>query len=559
MVLANCLKLELVENLPESWISNIPLSYHKDEVYIVEDNTRTETGRLVTELLNKRFVFAQLGLELQEITKRQIWYIVEQKQNGSVDLKGSKLQKYISLSEMIKNFCEKLTDFYDVPYWGLVLDELVVEAKARATILDLKGIETGLNVKTFPDFLAAPFFFLISEKEDTLKSMIKEMKKRGYPAGYYGIITQGFGSSNVVRLLMEMERIAKFYIFIAHDYDIDGLKILIDLKRYFPCESIGINPEFIEKTPLDFKPLSQDYDSPSGNAKKFQIKGAINMLNEMFSSTVKDKFDDSIHDELYLKLKSWIEGCSERKIELDALLAHRLEENQNLCKSRDLVDALEELLNDDSRVYDLNRYGEPYNWNPECYVPEIERPEIIETTIFDLRRIVIEPIEQYLKGNDLYDSEDWKALIQEEFDKCYNKAEKKYNKAVEKANKKYNEYVEENRDYKDSLKDVIELIDDQENKLYELMQKSDERLQRRVRLQILILRQRIQQTEEYQNTEKRLIELKDAIVSALSAPKNTPKIIDNCLTELRSLYISLERFEDKESLNKAIKLLEEVL
>ncbi|KKK76257.1 hypothetical protein LCGC14_2865480, partial [marine sediment metagenome] len=388
------------------------------------------------------------------------------------------------------------------------------------SILDLEGIETGLNVKTFPKFKESPFFFLVCEKEDTLKSMISELKSRGYRAGFYGLITQGYGSSNVVRLLMEVKKVKKFYVFVALDYDLDGLKIFFDLKRYFPCESVGIHPDMINETGVPMSEIHQDYDSPSGNAKGFQIKGAINMLNELFGSNKKNAFDGNITDSEYLKLKSWIEGCIEKKIELDALLAHRLEEDQSISKSRDLVDYLELFLNDGTRVYDLNRYKKPTNWLPESSYPYVERPEIIENTINELQELVIRPIEEFLEDNDLnYDSE-WEALIQEEFDIAYSVVETKFNKKVNRANEKLEAFISENEEYQDSLTNVVDLIEDQENILYQYSEKQTEKLQRLTERQILILRKQISETSEYKRTEETLNQLRIAIINTLKAPKD---------------------------------------
>lgn len=484
----NCLIKQKVSELPEKWLNNIPTEFLEEEVYLIKDDSKKEAGQLVIELMNFRFVCSQLGIKLQKMTKRQVWYIILKKQGGAVKLSGSNLQKYISLSGMMRTFCEKLTNFYKVPYWGLVLDKLRMRAKARATILDLEGIETGLNVKTFPKFKESPFFFLVCEKEDTLKSMMSELKKRGYKAGFYGLITQGYGSSNVVRLLMEVNKVKKFYVFVALDYDLDGLKIYFDLKRYFPCESVGIHPDMIDETGVPISEIHQDYDSPSGNAKGFQIKGAINMLNELFGSNKKDTFDEELTDSEYLKLKSWIEGCIEKKIELDALLAHRLEENQSISKSKDLVDYLELLLNDDTRIYDLNRYKKPTNWLPESSYPYVEKPEIIENTINELQELVIKPIEEFLEDNDLKYDSDWEILIQEASDIAYDILDTKFNKKLNRANEKLEAFTTENKEYRDSLTNVVDLIEDQDQELYNYSEKQTEKLQKLTERQTLIIK-----------------------------------------------------------------------
>ncbi len=555
----NCLIKQRVSELPEKWLNNISTEFLEGEVYLVKDDSKKEAGKLVTELMNFRFVCSQLGIKLQKMAKRQVWYIILKKQRGAVKLSGSNLQRYISLSEMMKTFCEKLTDFYKVPYWGLVLDKLRMRAKARATILDIEGIETGLNIKTFPNFKETPFFFLVCEKGDTLKSMMSELKKRGYNAGFYGLITQGYGSSNVVRLLMEVKKIKKFYVFVALDYDLDGLKIYFDLKRYFPCESVGLHPDMINETKIPASTINQDYDSPSGNAKGFQIKGAINMLNDLFGSNKKDTFDEELTDSEYLKLKSWIEGCIEKKIELDALLAHRLEEDQSISKSKDLVDYLELLLNDGSRVYDLNRYKKPTNWLPESSYPYVEKPEIIENIISELQELVIKPIEEFLEDNDLKYDSDWETLIQEEFDIAYDILETKFNKKLNRANEKLEAFTTENKEYRDSLTNVVDLIEDQDQKLYNYSEKQTEKLQKLTERQTLILRNKIEETAEYKRTEETLNQLKKAIINNLKTTENKDTLIKDCISSLQILYMSLEQSQNKEILEKAINTLERLI
>ncbi|MGV9141708.1 MAG: hypothetical protein ACOC1X_02110, partial [Promethearchaeota archaeon] len=492
---------------------------------------------------NSRFVYSQLGKVLQDMTKRQIWYICDQRLNG-IDLSGGKKQQYISLSEMVKVFCEKLTDFYNVPYWGLVLDELYITAKARATIMDLEGIETGLNAKTFPKFKSAPFFFLICEKEDTLKSMLNELKKRGYRWGFYGIVTQGYGSTNVIRLLMEIRNRSKFYIFVAHDYDMDGLKIFFDLRRYFECESIGIHPNFMERLDFDVD-INQDYSGRTGNAKKSQVKGAINMLNELFGSSKKNKTDPEIQDDLYLEYNAWIEGCIERKTELDSLLAHRLEEDLTQCKSKDLVDYLEELLNNGERVYDLNRYRVPEFLEPEEPILKLNRPKIIDETIQNIQNVAAKPINDYLSRKGLKYSEDWERVIWELLQEKNQEIDNQFQEKKIETQKLRNRFIEENRDYTDSLKAVLDTLNEQDNKINLLVEEQNEALQEFVDEQILILRQEIQDTNQYSDVRQKLNSIEESIIDSLRAPKNRAKVIKNSIADLQIIFMSIENTKYK--------------
>lgn len=537
-----CLSLVKVATFPDDWLRNIDPKDYKRKVYQVEDNARSETGSLVINLLNQRFAYAQLDIEMQDMTKRQIWYIVDQKMNG-IDLSGSKLQQYISLSEMIKGYCDKLTDFYGYPYWGLVLDEINVTAKARATILNLNGVETGLNAQTFPNFEKAPFFFLISEKEDTLKSMLQELKRRGYTCGFYGIITQGYGSTNVVRLLMRMSKLNKFYCFIAHDYDIDGIKICLDLKRYFDVESVGINPDMIERINVPMDKINQDYKGRTGNAKKSQVKGAINMLNELFGVKKKNKFDPEIMVQEYLKFKKWIEGCQEKKTELDALLANRLMEDQSKSKSRDLVDELERLLEQGNRVYDLNRFKEPHEITFESQELTIQRPEIIDNTMNELQELVVKPIKEYLRDNFLEEDYDWRALIEEKFEEFDNEIGEKSEELEEELEETRDDYIEENKEYTHSLKKVEQTLEEQNVELFFLEKEKEEFLSNFVGERVLILRQEMEGTPEYIQTVSELNSIKTRIETALDEDEIIVRTLKDIFIDLRDIYTRIENEE----------------
>lgn len=500
-----------VSDLSERWLTNISETFYSEEVSIVRDSTRKNTTRELIDFMNERFVRAQLELINQPADNRGTWYVVSHRLKGIIDLSGSKDQQYISFLKTIKDYCKKLTDFYNVPYWGYVMDELNIKSKARAIAYDLNLKGTLLDVETIEDFKNEAFFIVICEKDEVLKSTMRAIRSKGYTNGWMGIVTEGYATTNVVRLLMDYKKHVqdKFYVFILHDWDIDGLKIFFDIKRYFPCESAGLNNELIDYCGnVDKSLLLESYKSTDGKAKKAQILGSKSMLKELKDMNI-------INDERFKEYTKWINYCIEHRAELNALTAIRLEKNKELNPARDFADYIEHLLEDVERFYDLNRYDVP-NWGwRDFQTPALDScvPGVIQTIKDEIFDMLTSKLDEYLM--DYEDEGYWKDLVSE----VYIAAEKYiYGSGNRKENIMKNtkdEMIEDNKEYNESLKNVRKFISEQSSTLENKRWRKESILKKGVSQIDEVIREHIEGTSEYAEVESTLDDFKSSMEDLL--------------------------------------------
>jgi len=506
----------IVKDLPERWLNNIPKELYEKKVYLVKDNSRKNAGEILTDYLNERFVRRQLELQNPDSDKRETWYIIDTRMAGNMDFQGDSEQQYIIISNAIEKYCSKLTDFFNVSYWGFVLDELSLKSKGKAIIFDMDFKGTLLDVNALKGTIIdgkiidphkcinTPFFLIICEKESVLLNVMKGLKKKGNNRGWYGIGTEGYSSTNVIRLLLRFQELKKFYVFVLHDYDVDGIKIFLDLKKYFPCESAGLNPIVILRSGIDLTPFYITYKSKTGEATKKQITGAETMINILdITKEEKEQYYD------------WIKGCSIKRAELQGLTGFRLNENMELNPARDFIEYIEYLLEETTRIYDLNRYREPTLITPDLYEPTINRPSFIDEIIKEITDNSIEKIITYLKNKKLENKDDWIHLFENEYrsmlktDKVLHNLVKRYGKIKQKR------FCRKNKRYKESLLKVDNIIDNQRSKLFRYVENQERFLKKRSSRQKHILERLIKRTPEYIETKDRLEEIRDSILNSI--------------------------------------------
>lgn len=525
--MANSLVLKTVNSLSERWLKNISNEFLDKEVYIVDISNRKKVSEELFDILNERFVRKQLGLEIPSADNRDLWYQVFDRLHGEVDLSGDSLQQQISFDGMVKNFCSKLIEFFNAIYWGYVQDELNIKSKARAVAFTINGQSYLMDSTTitkeyfqheknefFNLINETPFGFIICEKEEVLKSTMRQLKDNGYKYGWLGIGTQGYASTPVIRLLMEYkEKISdRFFVFVIHDLDIDGIKIYLDMKRYFPCESAGLNPQLIKRVGIDVKPLFQKYKGKDGKAKDFQIKGALTLIDELF---VSDIIDYEEREELH----SWIEYCSERRLELQSLTGHRIEEDMTQNPARDYAEYIEYLLTSESRIFNLNRYDEPnwkdYSWEDNIKTPSVvdSKPSFIESMRREILSLISDKLDSFLKD---YDKEDfWTGFVSDVKDSALEYLNHSVQRKMKILTNHRDIMIDKNKDYKDSLTLVKDCISKQTNELKRIKNVKQHRLElfaNRINEAIKIT---IENTEEYNSAENILLDFKDTLENIL--------------------------------------------
>lgn len=510
-----------VSELSERILRNIPEEFHDQTVNFLKIASRKEATRVLNEYMNERFIRSQLGLNIPDSDKRDSWYLVEERlklPDGSSgnDLKGDSTNQYAILYKALDSFCKTLNEeFYKTKYWGFVLEELNIVSAGRANVYDLqlKGVLLDIvalegnpdrNVDPEP-FVKTPFGLIICEKKAVLLNIMKGLIPKGYDIGWYGINTQGYAPTNVIKLLLKfLETKKKFFVFVVHDYDLDGLTILFDMKRYFPCESAGLNLDLINESGIETEGFLMGYKTPTGEAREKQVKGAYSVLN-----SIKD-----ITPEVKEKYISWIEGCKVGRAELQALTGKRLDESMDLNPARDFITHIENLLENNPRIFNLNRYKEPYYFYDPPHSLIFDKPSYIVEITSEILEKVEEFIKDYLESIELNEDDQWYELVNDKFygfDKMVSGfiTLKKILRIFLRIKKR--RIVRVNKNYDESLTGVKRKLNRQNNKLYRETNKVEIFLRRLKDKHLKILNRNFAKLPEFKNMKERLDKLRDKI------------------------------------------------
>ena len=315
---------KIVEELPEELLIQIPEEYHIESVFLTKDYSKSRTGSEVIRILNRRYIFTQLGLELQETDHREIFYMIRKKfakddnklesDENLLDISGDFDQQYISVTgNMIEGYYRKLATHLGFKYWGFVMEYLNITSQSIAKLIDLDLNEYVVSLKTLkeviPKCLDIPFFLIICEKKMTVDITMKGLIDKGYDKGYYGITLSRFATTHVIKYLIELAQLKRLHIFVLHDFDLSGLMIYLNIKRWIDCESVGVNPDFLKERDLDFEQLFEFY-KPKNKSKL--IKGVKGMIRNL-----------DISEEEKAKYNDWLGLCLTQRIELNSLTAQR--------------------------------------------------------------------------------------------------------------------------------------------------------------------------------------------------------------------------------------------
>lgn len=472
-------------------IDSIPIELHEKEVYTLKPRKLTPFSMELTNILTERFIREQLGLINQETDYRTIWYeIVDYRLKGK-DLGISMKTPYIAFEKAVKEYCVKLMEYYQVQHFSFVMDNLNITAKGKAIIydLDLKG--TLLDVKILDSFVNVPFFFIICEKEVILKQTMMAIKDLGYK-GFYGINTGGVGTSAVARLLLRYQKSVpqKFYVFALVDYDLAGMKIFFNLKKYFESvERLGISLEMLKSVSVDSTKLVSQYANKKSLEK--QKKDCLTMFNELSIGFLEKVY--------YLQE---IDGCRNDKIELNALSGYVSEINKEINPCVDYGNYFEMLIEKDKRFYDLNRYyklSEVLTNSRSCHIGV---PDFVNSIKSEINELIF---------NEIDDDSYWSKLISSDYqafrDFNHNNEHKKDNilRNICKMIKTVNS------NYKGSIKNIDSYINKQQRKLDKAKNTKDKLIKKNIRFQQAILDSKLRKTTEYIDIETRLNEILEKV------------------------------------------------
>ena len=440
-------------------LKNIPEEYWNQKVWIHVTSKRSplriDTNKRLRDFLNERFIIYQLRqlrlrpipiIESIEMTKREVWYYIEilaKKSNTEMD------GNYRGFVSAITEYCRKIQERVDVPYWAYVLDKLKIKAKARATVYERDEEDKdiykpiGLDKDTLKKYADAPFFLILCEKEGVITSFLKEIIERGYNEDhFYCLNLGGEAPTNAIRLIRKYLNIKNFHIFVLHDMDMKGLEIFFDIKQHFNCKSIGVNPKFLEYCEYDFDESSEEYRTDAG--KKLP---RVSEKLEAGTYTILSRLDISIEEkEMY---NNWIEMIIEKRIELNSITAHKIESDPSVSKVTDFVNYFIHILEDTpwnlNRVRDLEKEG---NWDDYWTIKtELDRvnthPEFIKEFAEDNTNLLVNKIneehKEYLES--IKEIDDTIATntenIKDKLDDLQKDEKESIDNMIEELNKKY--------------------------------------------------------------------------------------------------------------------------
>ena len=541
---------------PERFLSQIPEEYLNIDVYIVKNITRRVAYSEVFKLMNNRYVLKQLGLNLQTTDLRETYYIVRKMMNNKLDIAGDSEAQAKYISKSIKRYCGRLYEHLGYKYWAYMYDYLNIKPKETIIIYDTEMNTTTLSSKNLKDFAKTPFFLIICEKEEPLRATMEEMINRGYTKGFYGVAIGGKSPSYNIKLLIDLSEIRNFYAFVMTDLDVSGIFILLDMMRWFPCESIGINPEMLAFAGVDFEDGCEDY-----KAEKIGFEKAFRTLD--ISEEQKELF------------RNWRDKCSERRFELNSLTALRLEEDFSISKARDFCDYLISKIEDPNRAWNIDRYDKPAYEEPILYDIDVYKPQFIQDIekkidkktkdindkLKELINRIVEKQEEikkgarkelrdYLDSKELQFKEDWKKLIEDRVNKMYETNQIIHKLLYMRSKSAHKKIKRKNRGYKGKkvVKEVWSIITNQTKQLKTLTDKQTEMLLEMVKKQDLISKRIIRTTPEYKEMKKMLIENEKQFTETnfMSYITNLKKELKGMFKELTQTKKRKDKKEDKE-------------
>lgn len=548
-------------DIPEGILSQIPKEWFDDDVYIVKNTNKMETYSEVFKIMNERYVFKQLiergaELNLQATDKSEVYYIIRKTLNNKFDIAGDEKTQRKSIGEKITRYCKRLYEHLGYKYWGYVYDYLNIIPKETIIIFDTKMKTEILSNENLMEIAKIPFFLIICEKKEPLRATVEEMINRGYTKGFYGIVLGGTSTTYNIKLLIELSKIRSFYAYVMTDLDQDGILILMVMKRWFPCESIGINPEMLAFAEVNFEDGCEDY-----KPRNINFEGKKGIFNEYNI--------DGDQKKIYRK---WLDICKEKRFEINSLTALRLKENINESKARDICNYLISKIEDPNRAWNLDRYDKPTYSKPILYDIDIYKPKFIQDVekeidkkikdindkledlinkIAEKQREIKEEahkeLNKYLKSRKLKDVIDWEKLIENKVNKMYKTNRIIHDLLYMRSKSTHKRIQRKNRKYKGEsvVRKPENIITNQTKQLKVLTDKQTETLLEMVKKQDTICKRIIRTTPEYKETKKMITENKKQFTET-----NFMDYITNLKKELKEMFKELTQTRKKKEKKK---------
>lgn len=312
---------------------------------------------LTRRLLEERLELLRKGETPSETTIRHFFYecrVTYLRENPErLEIDSNSKNPYADWQgTTVKNWCQKNSEEFDIPpelYWRL-REKLNIWPEAKATCEDEEGLFL-INRETRKRVSKGCSFILVCEKKTVSREILDRLRGEGYSLKI--VATGGHNPADVQEVVMQLgEELGKepnFYILILHDFDLDGVKILFNLKeRYHGVIDIGVNNSFIQHL------VKQGgFEQRLVEEKK---------LNKNHQGELKEKIlesdDYDLEDFDYLQgkkigKKRW-EG---KRIEIDAVHVE--------YGIQPFIDYIMKKIQEECRIWDLSRIGITEHWLEE--------------------------------------------------------------------------------------------------------------------------------------------------------------------------------------------------
>lgn len=403
---------------------------------------RSEMSKTLYNELNKMWAQFQITGVAEEDDFRETFYqcrfITKRRTGFEIDYKGDSDQQYITYHGTIKGYCEKIQAYYGAEYWGHVRD-IILNIRVKDTCEVFGDGEAKLLTRENRKRIAAKgLFCYFAEKKSTAKQMYQRLSRAGYPC--IAITSSGYGVVEIVLTIMEYkEQVAAgdhFYILVAHDLDINGIAIYLDLLQWFPNNtfSVGVSPEFLDfNTDLDFNMLNEPYRPDSKH-----ITGLDNKIAN-FRKGGRDEQADSVN-----AMKN---SCLTSRVELNTVTGYRKSQGVAVKdRINDLYEWCLWVMEQNCTVWNINRVGGHAIATQQGKVTKIE--QWLKTKIWA-------PFNQILEDNERVGYSDWR----------------------KPAKDRKKEFKKDNHDFSGDITKVREIFRDQSNVLSKICKEDETSLE----------------------------------------------------------------------------------
>jgi hypothetical protein len=210
------------------------------------------------------------------------------------------------------------------------------------------------------------------------------------------------------------------------DFDLNGLQIYLDIRKYFDVKHIGANPDFFDRFGINFDDIKEPFHSTNIDSIKVGVDG-------MIEDIIKDQTEKD-------KMLEWANMLTKERAEMNSITALKLD--KNLPKMEDFVTYFEECI--ENLSFNINLYK----------LPSYAKPRFINQKINEVKKTATKSLEDYISNMGLGYGSDWLDRVAE-------------------AKEKYDEFIKENSDYTDDLRDVDNIINNQSNVIMDIINNSD--------------------------------------------------------------------------------------